>query len=279
MTFLLNGAAAFLELESVNILLDTPVESLHTLLLGVGKYVMRTVFANFLKDAQLKALNTRMRAYKSKAYTRTMHWNLSYHKSFLGRDYKILVQIFPLVLQEAYKKDRAFAAYRVEGSVLQTQIKKIIACFVDLGKLTSLVYMEKISSNFDAYCVMVDQASKKVMNSLDELTRTEVAVGKGQKKTMKTVYAVMNGSLVNRLKTHILVHLKEDLVRFATAIHTETEKGEQFNKEIHDALRNTNRQNTNRDVAKIFATKVMIRHLAHGGFVNDGIEIGEGLKQ
>ncbi|KAG2213764.1 hypothetical protein INT45_006174 [Circinella minor] len=53
-------------------------------------------------------------------------------------------------------------------------------------------------------------------------------------------------------KLHYLHHLKEDLKRFATAIHTESEKGEQFNKFIREHIFHTNRHNPSRDVLELF---------------------------
>ncbi|KAL9537543.1 hypothetical protein MBANPS3_011679 [Mucor bainieri] len=81
-------------------------------------------------------------------------------------------------------------------------------------------------------------------------------------------------NLVTRLKkTHFLVHLDDDMKRFATAIRQETEKGEQFNKEIHDAIRHY----PNRDIAHIFAQKTLFLHLSYDGAFNDDERIGAHL--
>jgi hypothetical protein len=80
----------------------------------------------------------------------------------------------------------------------------------------------------------------------------------------KTPFGRDRGSLCNRLKTHLLVHLAEDVHRFAGGPHTESKKGEQFNKYIRDSLSHTNRQNTSR-VAVRFAEETMLRLLAQDG--------------
>ncbi|KAL0073092.1 hypothetical protein F4703DRAFT_1724392, partial [Phycomyces blakesleeanus] len=63
----------------------------------------------------------------------------------------------------------------------------------------------------------------------------------------------------------LLTHLPDDLQRFGTALHYETEKGEQFNKHIREHLMHTNRLNTSRDVCLKFAKQAVMRHVIDGG--------------
>lgn len=66
-------------------------------------------------------------------------------------------------------------------------------------------------------------------------------------------------------KAHLLVHLREDIERFATPVHQETERGEQFNKFIHEALFFTNRKHPSRDVARSFGEMAMLEFILDGG--------------
>ncbi|KAI7851827.1 hypothetical protein BDC45DRAFT_537981 [Circinella umbellata] len=65
-------------------------------------------------------------------------------------------------------------------------------------------------------------------------------------------------------KLHYLHHLKEDLKCFATAIHTKSEKGEQFNKFIHEHIFHTNRHNPSHDVLELFGQQMMFKHIIDG---------------
>ncbi|KAI8328652.1 hypothetical protein BC941DRAFT_315353, partial [Chlamydoabsidia padenii] len=70
-------------------------------------------------------------------------------------------------------------------------------------------------------------------------------------------------------KTHLLQHLTDDIIRFGCALHYETEKGEQYNKFVREAIAHTNRQSTSRDLAKIFGKRLMLRHIIEGGSWKD----------
>ncbi|KAL9538375.1 hypothetical protein MBANPS3_010977 [Mucor bainieri] len=258
------GAGALLSLKSLDIVQDTPVEIIHTLLLGVAKYCSITAFKHFFNDKQMLAITKLCREYKSKAFSRNIYSSMKYHKSFLGRDYKILCQVLPMVLHQAYLSSPEFAPFRDEGSLQHYHFVNICSVFDSLGDLVSLVYVERIETNFAVYKREVRAAAEATLNALSELTHTPVNAADDAMKT----------NLVNRLKTHLLVHLDEDLERSATAIHTETEKGEQYNKEIRDAIRHTNRHNPNRDIAYILARKTVYRHLAYDGHER----IGTGLQ-
>ena len=65
-------------------------------------------------------------------------------------------------------------------------------------------------------------------------------------------------------KLHYLHHLKEDLKCFATAIHTESEKGKQFNKFICEHIFHTNRHNPSCDVLELFGQQMMFKHIIDG---------------
>ncbi|KAI7875545.1 uncharacterized protein EV154DRAFT_526606 [Mucor mucedo] len=77
-------------------------------------------------------------------------------------------------------------------------------------------------------------------------------------------------SLCNRLKSHLLIHLSQEIERFAGGPHMETERCERQHKFMGDLLCHTSRQNGGRDVAVRFAEEYMLRHISLGGlFVKD----------
>ncbi|KAI8327752.1 hypothetical protein BC941DRAFT_315945, partial [Chlamydoabsidia padenii] len=66
-------------------------------------------------------------------------------------------------------------------------------------------------------------------------------------------------------KTHLLLHLGDDIRRLGCALHFETEKGEMFNKFIHQHIVHTNRHSTTRDIATRFGRQEMLRHIVNNG--------------
>ncbi|KAI9477116.1 hypothetical protein BDB00DRAFT_776017, partial [Zychaea mexicana] len=69
----------------------------------------------------------------------------------------------------------------------------------------------------------------------------------------------------NKPKLHILHHIVEDIERFATAIHFESEKGEQFNKFLREHIFHTNRYNPSRDLLVSFGRYTVFRCIVNGG--------------
>ncbi|KAI9366649.1 hypothetical protein BD770DRAFT_405912 [Pilaira anomala] len=93
---------------------------------------------------------------------------------------------------------------------------------------------------------------------------------------------VTNGSRAQRWRftqvapyDKLKVHLADDIVRFAAAPHTDSEKGEQCNKFTRDKMFHTNRQNISRDF--------MLRHISQGWVWTNNFncieDYGEGVKE
>ncbi|KAI7871420.1 uncharacterized protein EV154DRAFT_111970 [Mucor mucedo] len=101
----MTGAEELLKLKAVDLSQDLPVEILHTLLLGMTNYCFKIAHDHFLNDSQLKKLTELFRNYNSKALHRNLTSSLSAYRSYLGRDFKILVQLFPSILQKANFQD------------------------------------------------------------------------------------------------------------------------------------------------------------------------------
>jgi hypothetical protein len=269
----------FLKLKSFDPTKDTPVEMLHVVLLGVTKYVFHIAAGNFLSAYMIKALENGFRSYDSKAFNRKLHSSMRLYQSFLGRDFKIMVQVLPLVLNDALGSV-AFASFR-DNENGQVIIQAMFNCFEKLGEVSSLLYLEKIRNNFDSYLLLLQSTVSELVDAIDTLHHTRINSSASQRRNIntstmensldephidfETPFGRDRGSLCNRLKIHLLVHLAEDVHRFAGGPHTESEKGEQFNKYIRDNLFHTNRQNTSRDVAVRFAEETMLRHLAQDG--------------
>ncbi|OAD72580.1 hypothetical protein PHYBLDRAFT_146769 [Phycomyces blakesleeanus NRRL 1555(-)] len=124
---------ALLELQSFDSLTDTSVEVLHNILLGVAKYLVNDLIKVVLKKNpnQMARLSKALKDYEnSQGMSRKFTPELRHCGSFLGRDYKVLLQILPAILVTEFAND----------SILSL----ITPSFVHLGRLCSLVFVRAV---------------------------------------------------------------------------------------------------------------------------------------
>ncbi|KAI7866313.1 uncharacterized protein EV154DRAFT_583623 [Mucor mucedo] len=106
----------------LSLLADLPVEILHTLLLGMTKYCFIIVYDNCMDNNHIESLTDLFRNYNSKAFNRNLTSSLTNFRSFVGRDYKIMVQLLPSLLQQS-RLDNA------RSYLNQTVFESIFNCF------------------------------------------------------------------------------------------------------------------------------------------------------
>lgn len=86
---------------------STPVEVLHTILLGCCKYMLRE-FMSHRSSQEKKDIQAKIVSFPSSGFTVRVTGHISYFKSFVGRDFKALMQmalfIIPQYLTESEKK-------------------------------------------------------------------------------------------------------------------------------------------------------------------------------
>ncbi|KAL0095480.1 C2H2-type zinc finger transcription factor [Phycomyces blakesleeanus] len=221
-----------LELQSFDPEKDTPVQILYTILLGVAKYMVIDLVKVVLKN------DTVTIARLSEFLTDYMQsTGLSRNGSFVSRDFKVLLQILPVILITEFSGNH--------------ELDLVILCFVELGLLCSLVFVCQVTSDFDNYIIRVDYTVKYLIRALfdyDKETKNE-----------------LHKAYCTKPKVHYLTHLKEDIIRFGSALNYETEKGKQFNKHICKHLFHTNCQNTFTDICLKFAKQVALQHVIDNG--------------
>ncbi|KAI9345979.1 hypothetical protein BD770DRAFT_475570 [Pilaira anomala] len=314
-------AKLFLRLGSWNPPKDTPVEILHGLCLGLIKYSFSKACECFFNASQVKVINDLCSRYGSKAFSNLK--NLQNHKSYLGRDFKLMTQMLPIVLRQAQThpdfanlvNDSHNRMNNTVPALYKASGYGIINTFDCLGELCSLCYTSEIHTNFDKFTVLLRDASHRTIIALDDLDHTTIPIvrrlrGRGglaagpapiplaQGETIMTFgeavsreledlvdevnveagsaatttpHARNGGPLCNRLKTHLIIHLVEDCIRFASPVLLATEKNEQFNKNLRAIIMKTNKQNPSRDLAVINSREVTLRNIAMGCFWDNGV--------
>ncbi|OAD71524.1 hypothetical protein PHYBLDRAFT_170193 [Phycomyces blakesleeanus NRRL 1555(-)] len=228
-----------LELQSFDPEKDTTVKILHMILLDVAKYMVIDLVKVVLKNdtATIARLSEFLTDYtQSTGLSRKFTQNLRHSSSFLSRDFKVLLQILPVILITEFSGNH--------------ELDLVIPCFVELGRLCSLVFVHQVTSDFDSYIIRVDNAVKHLIRALFDYD-------KGTNNELHKAYCT-------KPKVYYLTHLKEDIIRFGSALNYETEKGKQFNNHICKHLFHTNCQNTSRDVCLKFAKQVALQHVIDG---------------
>ncbi|CAO3622172.1 unnamed protein product [Mucor hiemalis] len=247
--FVLNGSEELLRLDSYDPTLDSPIELLHTLPLGVGKCLLKYLVVTVLTDAQTKLLQTALGSYKQcPAYARNFRALLNHNGSFLGRDFKQLTQILPVVLRNTFV---------VEPN---DYIDLIAKCFETYGCLSSLVYMRNFTGDKNEFAA-------RMKGFIDELTSNALALDNHCIRLKRKKAPTCLVSLQPKL--HMLHHMVRDFGRFGLPVNYETGHGEQFNKLIREEVLRTNRHNPSRYLAVAFGRQFIIHHVVGGGFFLD----------
>ncbi|KAL1699940.1 hypothetical protein EV121DRAFT_283734 [Schizophyllum commune] len=226
---------------------DTPVEILHTILLGVVKYAWyilhtswsedeRNLFAARLQCTDIDGLSI--------APIRAFHLT-QYRNNLIGKDFKMLMQTTPFHvhgISEATEKhpDRF------------TLVKAV-------GELGAALWVHEIK-DMEMYLADLEVLTANVLDAFGDVDCKKILV---------------------KIKLHLLPHLIDDIRRFGPAIRNSTEVFECFNAVFRLCSVLSNHQAPSRDIAQKFTSMDRVKHILSGGYWKEGsqwVQAGSGVR-
>jgi hypothetical protein len=237
-------ASELLKLSSFNPTIDTPVEILHTLCLGIIKDIVTYSLEVFkVNGIPIKIINTAIIKFKkSNNFTPNLSYNLEYYHKYNGKDWKALIQILPYI----YNNNTEFQN--------KPELNDVIELVSILGKMCSLIYTHHIANNLDNYINLVKTYINKFIH---KLYLTEMLIVSKPNSSVK---------FLHKLKFHLLMHIIEDIKQFGPAVNFSSETSESYNKFVRKNIASSNYKNVERDLAIKFGREFIHKHIIKGGY-------------
>ncbi|KAJ7197464.1 hypothetical protein GGX14DRAFT_374923, partial [Mycena pura] len=207
---------------------DTPVELLHTILLGVIKYIWHFLNTERWKDIDRHLLAIRLQSTDLSGLSVPpvqASYMFQYKNNLIGKHFKTLMQILAL---------------HVDGVADSKDLQLIVAA----GDLGARLWAPVIN-NMDDYLKDLDIATANALDVWDAVDPLRIIV---------------------KIKLHLLTHLPKDIRRFGPAIRFSTEVFEAYNAVFRMCSINSNHIAPSRDIAQKFTSMDRVKHLLCGGF-------------
>ncbi|KAG1749271.1 hypothetical protein EDB19DRAFT_1629684 [Suillus lakei] len=209
---------------------NTPVEILHTVLLGFVKYFWRDVVSVRIGKDKLKRelLETRLSSVDVSGLGLHLngHTLVQYAGSLVGRDFRAIAQVAPFVLHDLVPKE-------------------CYDTWIALSNLIPLIWQPEIENSTEHLCNL----TTSINNFLACTAR-------------------WTPRWFNKPKFHIILHLVDHIRRFGPAALFATEAFESFNAVIRAKSIHSNHRAPSRDIAYAFAHGSRIRHILSGARVH-----------
>ncbi|TFK29556.1 hypothetical protein FA15DRAFT_677776 [Coprinopsis marcescibilis] len=230
----------FLTLRYCDMTQDTPIEILHTVLLGVVKYAWHGTHTTWkggekgLYIPRLQSTDTQGLAIPSIR----AGYIMQYANSLIGRQLKILAQVNTFHIHDLVSEDQ----FRLVKSV---------------GVLASLLWVPEIH-DMSEYLIDVNVA---VANVLD------LAV------------VIDSSKIIKKIKFHLLTHITDDIKRFGPIVGVATEGYESYNGIFRLCSVLSNHLAPSRDIAYQLGKQETFKHLISGGWWMEGDDLDSSWRQ
>ncbi|KAF8953953.1 hypothetical protein BDZ97DRAFT_1766967, partial [Flammula alnicola] len=210
----------FLTLDGFDPALDTPVEILHTILLGIVKYLwhasQKQTYSVRLQSTERSGLSI---------HAIRPNYIMQYAGSLNGRQFKTITQV------------NVFHVYDLVDATRFLLTKAV-------GELAALLWIPEIR-NMEEYLSDIEVAAANVLD----------------------LFAMIDPSkMTSKIKLHLLVHLKADILRFGPLVGVATEVFECFNAIFRFCSIFSNHLAPSRDIAFQLASQEVLKHRLTGGW-------------
>ncbi|KAJ7266270.1 hypothetical protein C8J57DRAFT_1069087 [Mycena rebaudengoi] len=210
---------------------DTPVELLHTILLGIIKYVWHILHTTWT-EAQQNLFVIRLQSTDIDGLTIPAiraAYMMQYKNGLIGKHFKTLMQTM------------VFHMHDIVSPEVFTLVKAVCA-------LGSVLWVHEID-NMKQY---TDDLTILIANVLDAFGDHDPA------------------KILLKIKLHLLPHIVEDAIRFGPPIRNSTEVFECFNAIFRLCSILSNHQAPSRDIAVKFCSMDRLKHILSGGYWKQG---------
>ncbi|KAJ7050132.1 hypothetical protein C8F01DRAFT_1068165 [Mycena amicta] len=210
---------------------DTPVEILHTILLGIIKYAWHLLHTSWSSSEQ-DLFAVRLQSTDTDGLTIPpirAAYMMQYRNGLIGKHFKALMQTMVFHMHEITSPE-------------QFALVKAVCALGPLLWVSEIDNMEQYTHDLNIL----------IGNVLDAFGDTNPA------------------RIIQKMKIHLLPHIIEDAVRFGPPIRNSTEVFEGYNAVFRMCSILSNHQAPSRDIALKFASMDRVKHILSGGYWKDG---------
>ncbi|KAF8168642.1 hypothetical protein K438DRAFT_1616019, partial [Mycena galopus ATCC 62051] len=225
---------------------DTPVELLHTILLGVMKYIWHLLNTSQWSDTDRHLFAIRLQTTDLSGLTvppLRAGYMIQYKNNLIGKHFKTLMQTL---------------AFHIHSICTPEQFTLVKAA----GELGALLWVPEID-NMENYLAQLKIGVANVLDAFDAVDPLRILV---------------------KIKLHLLAHIPDDVRRFGPLIRSATEIYEAYNGVFRLCSLYSNRLAPSRDISRKFASMGRVKHFLSGGYWWDAlgkqwIQAGNGVQQ